>query len=358
MPPADGERRVAAAAPELWDGLARLADRAPRLSDLRSHRIELFAAQRWRDLGRPVPDELLHDLRRSALTALAAPAVLARIRAACDGPLILFKGPEVAARYPDPAMRWFGDLDLLSHSPHAVHRALVGAGFELVGDPELYVDIHHLRPLLSPELPLAVEIHSRPKWVESLQPPSVDELFEAAVPTAVGVDGVLAPSPYHHALLLAAHSWAHEPLRRLRDVVDIAAVADGLDRSELERIARAWGIQRLWRTTIAAADAALADGPQPWAVRLWARNLHAVRERTVLESHLARWLSGFWALPPQRALRMLPSVVAEEIRPEPGESWQTKLARVGQAIGNALTRRSEHDLELEREGRQGTSRRR
>ena len=48
--------------------------------------------------------------------------------------LILMKGPEAAARYPDPALRPFCDLDFLVDDPAAAHRALMAAGFVEVGD--------------------------------------------------------------------------------------------------------------------------------------------------------------------------------------------------------------------------------
>ena len=213
----------------IWQGVDRLVDRAPTIADIRSHRIELLAARRWRALGRTVPDELVELERTSALHRLVVPRLLERVRDAYDGPMIVHKGPEVAAHYPDPILRDFGDVDLIVRNAEEAQRALIAAGFEEIGDPALYVDIQHLRPLRWPELPLRVEIHSRPKWVSTLAAPRADELFAAAVPSTTTIDGFLALPPEHHALLLAAHSWAHEPMRLLRDVVDIAAVADAAD---------------------------------------------------------------------------------------------------------------------------------
>ena len=60
----------------------------------------------------------------------------------------------------------------------------------------------------------------------------MDELLAAASPRDGGPAGILVLPPEHHLLLLAAHSWAHEPLRRLRDIVDMALVA-GSGRSRL-----------------------------------------------------------------------------------------------------------------------------
>ncbi len=57
----------------IWEGVDRLVDRAPTFADLRSHRIELLAARRWRALGRAVPDELVALERRWALHRLVVP---------------------------------------------------------------------------------------------------------------------------------------------------------------------------------------------------------------------------------------------------------------------------------------------
>ena len=333
----------------IWEGVDRLVDRAPTLADLRSHRIELLAVRRWRAQGRSIPEELADLERVSALHRLVVPRLLERIRAVYDGPMIVHKGPEVAAHYPDPTSRNYGDVDLLVRDAEEAQQALLAAGFEPIGDPGLYLDIHHLRPLRWPLLPLYVEIHSRAKWVDALPGPSTEELFEAAVPSVTTIDGVLALPPEHHALLLAVHSWAHEPLRRLRDVIDVAAVAGAAHPDEIAKLARAWGLSRLWRATDEAVSCVLADGRRPLPVRVWARNLTLVRERTVLESHLQRWLSDFSILPARRAFSGLPKTFRRELGPEEDESWGDKLTRTGRAVRNAFTRRSEHDEELERE---------
>lgn len=333
----------------LWASVDRLIDRAPRLSDLRSHRIELLALRRRRAFGLPVTEQLLEEERRAAISILTAPVVLERIRAALDGPIVLLKGPEVGARYPDLVLRPFADLDVLVPDAGRAQQRLLAAGLQPIGDPAVYVGIHHLRPLAHPGLPLPVEVHARPKWIAQRRAPETEEILEQAVPCALGVDGVLAPSPLHHTLLLTAHSWAHEPLRRLRDLIDIGAMSRDVDRSRLDEQADSWNISKLWRTTSECLDALLRDSRTPWALRLWARNLPQVRERTVLENHLARWLSDFWALSRRESARALLRTLAREVMPEADETWEAKLTRTGRAFGNALRRRSEHEATLQRD---------
>ena len=84
----------------IWERVPDLIDRAPSLEALRAHRLQLLAASLWRSRGRPLPSGLREEERRATMTALAAAAVLRRVRAAYEGRLMLMKGPEVAASYP------------------------------------------------------------------------------------------------------------------------------------------------------------------------------------------------------------------------------------------------------------------
>jgi hypothetical protein len=340
----------AVAATGLWEAVDSLLDRAPSDEDVQSHRLDVLAARRRRARGQPVPEEFLRAERLAAVVHLAAPVMLDRVRASYDRPLIVLKGPEVAALYPDPALRGFGDLDLLVEDAADAHARLVAAGFVPVGDPDLYFGIHHLRPLANGRLPLTIEIHARPKWLEGRAAPSTADLLSRARPS-VAAAGALAVPPAEHAVLLAVHSWAHEPLRRLRDLVDVAAARAACGSGEPAAVAEAWGVGRLWRVTEAAVEALLCGGPEPWALRLWAQNLRRVRERTVLEQHLQRWLSDFAALPFGAAARRLPRSLLAELAPEGDEGWRAKAARTGLALRHARRPRSYHDSVLERRSR-------
>jgi Uncharacterised nucleotidyltransferase len=335
----------------LWDGVDRLVDRAGSLADLEAHRLELLAARRWRERGLAVPPAFEDVEVRAALTAIAAPALLERVRASCDGPLLLVKGPEIACHYPHPALRRYKDLDLIVPDAPAVQRALLGAGFVEVGDPALFEGIHHLRPLQWPTLPLLVEVHDRPKWPEGFEPPRVEELLAVAGPCSLAVDGVVALPSTHHAPIVAAHAWAHVPLWRLRDLVDVAAVADGGSRAAFERVAAQLGVGRLWRTTTAAIESVLGDAPPTTAPRTWARHLPRVRERTVLENHLQQTLSPFASLAPRRALQGAARSMRGQLQSERGESAGSKAFRAARALTHPLTRLSEHERALARNGR-------
>ncbi len=329
----------------VWAGLDRLLDRAESPA-LLFHRLEPLAARRLRALRRDVPEDLLDAERLGAAFALAGTAHLARAREAVDGPLLLVKGPELAARYPDPASRIARDLDLVTPDAGSAQRALVGAGFVESGDPAVYARAPHLRPLAWPGLPVELEVHGRPNWPAWLEAPSAEELLRDAVPSASGVQGILAPAPERHVLVLAAHAWTHGPLERVRDLLDVALMAAEADRAEVDDLARAWGIEKLWRTTLALADGLFLAAPPPRALRSWAKNLTEVRERTVLEQHVARWRGWFDAFPPSIAIRASLDEVREDLSPQPGETWGAKVRRSRRAVRNAFVRKSAHDREI------------
>jgi hypothetical protein len=335
-----GQDAVAA----VWAGLDLLLERADP-SALAFHRLESLAARRLRLLGREVPAELVETERLGAAFALASSAHLARARAAVEGSLLLLKGPEVAARYPDPSLRISRDLDLVSLDAGAAQRALLAAGFVETAEADAYAQAPHLLPLAWPGLPVEVEVHSRPNWPPWIQAPSVGDLFEDARPAAAGVEGLLAPAPERHLLIVAAHAWTHGPLARARDLLDVALLTAEADLVEVERLAAAWGIPKLWRATDALARALFLGDPAPRALRGWARNLAELRERTVLEQHVARWRGWFDAFPPPLALRASLDEVRQDLSPQPGETWGAKLRRARGAVRNAFVRKSTHDRE-------------
>jgi len=331
---------------ELWTGVDRLLDgvaasRRP-LSDFRLHRLHLLLARRMRLRGESTPIELERDERQAVLAALAAPAVLKRARDAYDGPLMLMKGPEVAAEYPDPLRRPFLDLDLLAGDPGAAQQALLTAGFEAIEPAAPFDGLHHLVPLMWPGLPLAVEIHHHPHWIDRLEPPSSRELFEAGVPTCEGVAGVLAPAPEHHALLLAAHAWAHGPLTRLGRLLDAAALATRSDERELELTAGRWRCARLWRVTCQAVESVLLGRGNPLSHKLWAPHLAELRDRSVLEMHRERWFAPLWGLQGADALAATAAAFASELRPHPDENWIDKAVRARRAITHATLAESQY----------------
>jgi hypothetical protein len=324
----------------LWAAVGAMIDRAS-VEGVLAHKLGPLAAGRRRAAGVPVPEELAAEERAASFAMLGAGALLTRIRELGEGPMLLLKGPEVAALYPQNGRR-FGDVDVLSPDAHALHRALLEHDFvEADAKGFDHSEHHHLPPLRWPVVPLNVEVHAQPNWPRGVEGAPLAAILEAAVPSVVPVEGLSAPSRLQHALVLAAHAWAHEPLQTLRDLVDVAVLAEGVSTAELDRTAAAWGLARVWRTTQRAIDALFFGGPRPASLRLWARHLEAVRERTVFETHLQAVLHPFWGRPPRAALAASLAALRTDLLPAPGESWGDKLQRIPRALQDARVARSE-----------------
>jgi hypothetical protein len=337
---------------DFWAAAYALVARAPSVADVLAHRLGLLAAAARRAQGLPVPQAFVAQEQLAAVTVVTARALLRRIRAVCDGPLVIVKGPELAAHYPQDTLRVYGDLDLLAPDAPCLHRALAAAGFDEVNDEARRVPPYHLTRLRAPELPLIVEVHGRPNWPLCLPAPPEDVFFERLEPSATGVTGIETLPRERHALVVAAHAWAHAPLTTLRDLIDIGALIDGLDRSEIQGLADEWRIDRIWRTTLRALDSVVLGSRTPGtAQRLWARHLASTRERTVFESHLEDLLSGFSALPPVTAVLAMLRELARDSTPSPGETWSTKVRRTRLAFQHAFSPKSRHDRALESEER-------
>lgn len=346
-----------------WERVELLTDRAPRWADLELHRLDLVGARRRRALGQPLPEAALEAERLARIRAVAALHLLQRVRDAYGGMIVLFKGLEAAAAYPDPLLRSFVDLDLLVDDVGAAQKDLLAAGFQPSPDPPwlsrrsggeaLYDLQQHARPLHLPDIPLKVELHRRPSWPAWLEQPTAEPFLAAAVPGTSGVEDVLALPPAHHALVLAAHAWVDEPLARLRDLVDVCLVARAADPNELDHLAHAFGLSRLWSSTLGSAVALFGhDNRSTFALKTFARNLPEARERTVAESHLARTLGPFCSLPPRAAVRQSVANLAWTFRPAAEEPWSRKLKRMLRAVAHADRPKSTHDAMLAADARQ------
>jgi Uncharacterised nucleotidyltransferase len=341
---------------DLWSSVDAILDRSTSLGALH-HGLGPLAARRLRARGLDVATPLLREERSAAVFAGIAAPLLERIRACCDGPLVLFKGPELACRYPDNA-RAFSDLDVLTPNAEAVQRALLAAGF--VEHTRGLEAPHHRPPLILESLPLKVEVHDSLKWPGGQPGPSAREIYSTGVATLLGIDGVVAPSPAHHALIAAAHSWEHRPLRIMRDMIDVAVVACEADEVEIEALAGSRGLEKIWATTRATCAALFFGRPPTLPLRSWARHLSELRERTVFEAHLERWLSPYWELPVARAVATTGIVLGDEIRPSSDERWRDKALRSVAAVQHAFLPLGTHDslvaapADRERDAEQGT----
>lgn len=333
---------------DIWESVNELVERAETVTALHAHRLHLYAAWRWRALGRPVPDELVELERGAAVQRLGAPALLRHVRDAYDGPILLLKGAEVAARYPTPQLRPSLDLDLLVPDAKEAQKALLAGGFVERKVFQPGEDHHHLRGLEWPGVLMRVEVHSAPSWPTWLTPPSTEQLFEAAASECVLGHGVLALPPAHHALIVAAHMWREVPLARLGQLIDVRVLSLEAEADELERLSSDWGLRRLWTKTDGTARRVL-DREQELARagRFRAKRLETISEVTVIEAKIAELAAPFRGLPPGKAFVATARELLSEVVPQPDETWWGTIKRTAGAIRQSSRARAARDRDLD-----------
>jgi len=315
----------------LWDAVDLLLADAT-LPGVLTHKLGPLAANRLRGLGEALPQRLALEERTASIAMLLAIPLLERVRANCDGPLVLTKGPEMALLYPGRARR-FDDLDILVDNSEGVQRALLDAGFAERHDqlftpswPRDLTDGAHHIPLVM-TTGLTIEVHKSPRRPDRLRPLPTWEILDAAVPSGLGVAGISAPAPLHHALMIAAHTWHHGPLQALRDLIDIAAISAQVGKRELDRTSKAWGMGRLWRTTERAIDALFYGGRETFPLWTWSRHLGSVRNRTSFEKHVTQVLGSYWGMPPRVATVLAIHELRIRVKPAPREFWRQRVTR-------------------------------
>jgi hypothetical protein len=180
-------------------------------------------------------------------------------------------------------------------------------------------------------------------------------VFGTAIPSRTGVAGLLAPNSAAHAVLLAAHGWAHDPLRRLGDVIDIAATLQDADRSRAAAYAREWGWDRLWKAMVSITDAVIVGGALPKRLSPWTRHLLSARDRKVFEHQLTLLLAPASSVPASQVPRALGRGVREVVARRNDESWAQKIRRSRKALLDALVEESVHEVGAAAPARMETS---
>lgn len=336
---------------DLWGRVDELVERATDVAALHWHRLHLYAAWRWRSLGRPLDAELIEIERGAAVRRLSQPVVVKLVRDAYDGPMILLKGSDIATRYPRPGLRPSQDLDLLVPDAEAVQAALIANGFAVCEQAD--ESHHHLPTLEWPGLLTHVEIHRSPSWPLWLTPPRIEELFDAATAESALGHCIRTLPPAHHALVLVAHIWRMEPMTRLGQLLDTVLMADGVPVGEIDGLARSWGMSRLWASTFSTArHVLLGDPPTSVLARVKGRRLGRMRKATVIESKLLELFAPFVGLPPARAPGAFLGLVGTELRPDPGETWGAHVRRSTSALTQSFQSRARRDERLRMKGQE------
>ena len=252
------------------------------------------------------------------------------------------------AGLPAPRLRSFGDLDLLTDDaagrPGRADRRWLPGGLRA---RRATSDIHHLRPLRWPGLPLSIELHTRPNWPAASPAPTTEELIAAAVPGRLGVAGVTTLPPEHHTLVLAAHAWEHQALGRLGNLIDVAVTLRRAD-AEVGRPGAPLGLRRMWRTTRAAIGAVVRAGGARPRSRCGRGTCAAPASPRVFEWHIKGLLAPLVGLPGRGAGRA--------DRASPGESRRMQLSRGRRSCGEPARRAQCPNCSLRTSARAGGAR--
>jgi hypothetical protein len=162
--------------------------------------------------------------------------------AAAHVPGIVLKGPVVADFYPLPALRAYGDLDLLVPKAQlaVAERALNHLGYACTRPKTRAPEAHrHLPPMVSDHHRLAVELHTRLDDSGRVGRLPVRDLWARAVPWSVNDQQALRLEEVDAVLYLCRHAAVqHWGRWYLRSVVDLAQMTGGWGRGEWDALTR------------------------------------------------------------------------------------------------------------------------
>ncbi len=215
-----------------WQGVLTLARRHAVLPLLYWEITRRQAAGLW-DFS--VPGELYEKLRRDFLAAAARAMVAERqlaqvLQALAEAGVstLVVKGAAMGAYYPDPALRSYGDLDVVvpHHQLEQAATALSRIGYRGSDQKQWRLAHHfHLSPLHSEDGRLTVEIHwqlARPNQPWTLP---MEELWARAIPWSVAGQPTLRLDAVDTVLYLSLHTLIHHLARLgLRPLCDLRQV--------------------------------------------------------------------------------------------------------------------------------------
>lgn len=289
--------------------------------------LRLLLLDREVERGQELPKKQRDARYLAHLLKPVSVALLARIRAAVEGPLIIIKGPEVSAHYPRPGLRSWCDLDIIAEDAAAVWEQLKAAGFSGGARSEGH-DHRHEPPLSLPGYRLTVEVHRTiplPLWGRS---PDWSWLLRHTYPARSG-SGFLAPVPELHAVIIAAHAWAHSPFRSLRDSLDQELLLLDGDPAVAKALADELGVGRLWDAERRLADNVFRDRPIGGNLtRMLTSDLRSCRLQSRRHILLSLCTGPMFADDLLSGVRAARSSASKALHPESGSyAWSAKRLR-------------------------------
>jgi hypothetical protein len=166
-------------------------------------------------------------------------------------PAVVIKGAALAAEYPDPALRPYGDLDLLVPEARLAQaeRVLNGLGYRGFTSKGWSVEHHrHLPTMLGEDGRIPVEIHWRLDNPGQTGQLPTQEMWARAWAWSVGGQAALRLDPVDAALHVCCHAVVQNVGRLgLLPVCDLVQLAGHWDRAQwdaLVRRGRRYGLER------------------------------------------------------------------------------------------------------------------
>jgi len=217
----------------------------------RRHGVSPFLWWRLREsqMVSEVPDQvqvmLQEDLYRAAAHSIVCEEQLVEVLGALHAagvPSIVVKGAALAAHYPDPALRRYGDLDLWIDQEHLsrAEEVLLDRGY-LYTQPKAWWlrEFQHLPPLKSAQGALLVELHWCLDRGEVAGRLPANDLWARARPWQVGDQPALRLDPVDSVLHLCRHAVVqHRARLGLRALCDLAQATGGWDSAQWEALAQ------------------------------------------------------------------------------------------------------------------------
>lgn len=203
--------------------------------------------------GRDIPAELRDGLQRdfyvAAARAMVAERRLASVLKALEAtsvPALVLKGAAIAAWYPDPALRPYGDLDVLvprTQLDEAVE-ALEGLGYHCTYSRAWSLEYGYDVPMASDDGLSVVELHWRLDYPEGVGRLPLKDLWERAVPCTLGEQaGLQVAGLQLEAVDMVLHLCAHATIKHrarlgLRPLCDLAQITQEWESAEWKTLAR------------------------------------------------------------------------------------------------------------------------
>jgi hypothetical protein len=207
--------------------------------------------------GRRIParvkDGLQRDFYVAAARAMVAERRLVRVLSALEAarvPALVLKGAAIAAWYPDPALRPYGDLDVAvprMQLDEAVG-VLEGLGYHCTYSRAWSLEYGYDVPMASDDGLAVVELHWRLDYPDGVGRLPVNDMWERAIAFSLGGQTGLQLEVVDMVLHLCAHATIkHRARLGFRPLCDLVQITRGWEAVEWRTLARRASVYGLTR---------------------------------------------------------------------------------------------------------------